>query len=76
MTPQFNILTGLAGYYDEEKGLCMNPFYRATLEYVKKHIDKAQALYPRLFLHFVEFWHISRLEVPAPPVEWATLVIE
>lgn len=50
---QLEILTGLKAYYDDDKGLCVNPFYGASKSDLIDNFEHVKIIYPKLWHHFV-----------------------
>ena len=66
----------MSWYDSKEKGICANPFYKASLSAILKHYDDAEQLYPVLFAAFISFWYqlYTQGEVKSmPPKSWKWL---
>jgi hypothetical protein len=78
MTPQFNILTGLLSGMEDDGGLVLNYFHKASEDFVRENLSAAKEMYKKVFKVFLSAWYDSytKGEIKhVPPPEWENLEI-
>lgn len=75
MTPQANILSGMMAYSSKELGVCVNPFYGADEEKIKRDLEYAKEIYIGVFKQFIAAWVVAGDKKHPPPKHWEILVV-